>query len=318
MPNRVLRSSLDVEVRILDKEKRTAQFVASTERAVRTWNGPEVLRMSGVRLGRFRKNPVVLDTHNRYGLDSVIGRADVRVDKDARQLHATIEYAPTAAGEQAWRLVEGGFVRAVSIGYAVNPAKVTRLREGESDGEGDARVEGPAAVVREWELLEISNVPVPADEDAVRRAFFDSLPEEGTMERGINFTDAMGERGEAVPAPKPAPAPVAAPAPKAPVYDETPEERAARVLEANKRAALAICPRGLESVAEAAVLEGLPVEKIRERLLKAQAERLKPVGTPEPIEPEAEAQGGDERAEKPLPAWVTDDVLLRSLENLRS
>ena len=161
------------EFRGMDEEKRQASFVASTENPVQTWGGPEVLRMKGARLGRFRKNPVVLDSHNRHDLASVIGKAEVKVE--GRELHTTITYAPTERGELAWSLVRDGFVRAVSVGYSINPLKVKRLREGEHDGSGDSRVEGPATVVGEWELHEISNVPVPADADAVKRDFYDSL-----------------------------------------------------------------------------------------------------------------------------------------------
>lgn len=311
MTERVLHA--EMEFRSLDEQSRSASYVASTERAVNVgWGAPEVLRMTGARLQRFRKNPVVLDTHNRFDLGSVIGRADVKVQ--GRELHATITYANTERGNLAWSLVKDGMVRAVSIGYSVNPQRVTRLREGETDGEGDSLVTGPANVVREWTLLEVSNVPIPADEDAVRRSFYEAIPEEGTMASNISLTAAMGERGEAqTPAPTPAPAApvVKAPAPVA----EIEEERAARALEATKRAVLAICPRGLEGFAEGLVLEGKSLEECRKALLAERARTLAPVGTPEP--PKVEAETTANRGEKPLPADVTDDVIVRSFENLR-
>ena len=158
--------------RDLDLEARKATFVASTETAVETPWGPEVLRMKGARLARFRANPVVLDAHNRSRIADIIGRATVKVDRATRLLLVTIEYAPTKSGNEAWDLVSKGFLRAVSIGYAVNAERIRRLREDEVDGDGDAAIEGPALIVNEWELHEVSNVPIPADQHALRRSAF--------------------------------------------------------------------------------------------------------------------------------------------------
>lgn len=276
-----LHTSLDCEVRALDEEKRTASFVAGTENGVMTYAGPEVLRMTGARLGRFRKNPVVLDTHNRYETDAIVGRASVSVDKDGRRLLADVTFADTPRAENVWRLVKGGFLRAVSIGFMPNRNKTKILREGERDGEGDSMVAGPAVIVREWELLELSMVPVPADEDALRRSLYDSLSNPENKEGGMKLSDVMeGARSETPAAPAGAP-PAAQAASPTPAKTDSPEERQAQVLEARRRQVMAICPRGLEDVAEAALLEGLDLEGARKRLLEAKAARSKPVGTPE-------------------------------------
>jgi hypothetical protein len=317
--DRVLHAELEVEVRKIDEESRTAVFTAATERAVQmnSWEPPEVLRMQGAKLKRFKKNPVVLDTHNGYSLDAVIGRAEVEVK--GRKLEASITYADTERGERAWRLVKGGFVRSVSIGYRVNRAKVKALREGEVDGDGDGAIAGPATIVRDWELIEVSNVPVPADEDAVRRSIYESFsPKETEVNmHGLNFTNAMGERGEASPAaatPPQAQAPTAAPVPATPLAppatrsDEISEERAARIREARRREILAIAPTQLREFAEGLVLEGLDVEAARTRMKQEWAQRTAPVGTPEPKRSESENRNTG------WPAELTDDVLLRSLK----
>lgn len=313
MSEQVLRLQGEYVARSLNEEKRQATFTASTENPVQTWEGPEVLRMTGARLQRFRKNPVVLDTHNRFGLDSVIGRADVKVQ--GRELVATITYAPTPSGERAWELVKGDFVRAVSIGYVVNRKKVRRLGENETDGEGESLVRGPATVAREWELLEISNVPVPADADAVRRSFYESIPtgevmHESAISRGLN-EGALPSSAGTTPAAAPSETKPTIPARQ---VEELPEERTARILRANREAALQITPRGLEHVTESALLDGKSLEQVREVLKKAQAERFKPVSTTEPTEIK---NGEEERAAKSLPDHLTDDLIVRSFENLR-
>lgn len=148
-----------------DASSRSAVYVAATEAPVDTVYGREVLRMKGCDLARYRANPVLLDAHRRGSCSDVVGRGEVRMVEDKRLMEVRAEYLDDEDGERVWRKVKAGAIRAVSIGYAINPDSVVRLREGEVDGD----VEGPALVVNEWELLEISNVPVPADANAVRR-----------------------------------------------------------------------------------------------------------------------------------------------------
>jgi|GEM_PF-3690656 len=158
-----------IEVRAVDAEKRQATFVAATEGGVETWAGPEHLRMSGANLDRFRKNPVILDTHNRYEAGAIIGRA-LRVWIEQDKLLVEIEFAATKRAEEIWTLVRDGFLSALSVGFL--PVEIMRLGENETYGTGDRKVVGPARVIIEWELFEISVVPVPADADALKRSFF--------------------------------------------------------------------------------------------------------------------------------------------------
>lgn len=315
MSERILHTTLDVRLAKLDEESRTASFVASTERAVMTWAGPEVLRMKGVKLKRFKKNPVVLDSHNRFSLDAVIGKAEVTVE--GRELVASITYAPGARGDHAWELVKGGFVRAVSIGYQVNRAKVRKIEAGEFDGTGEARVEGPALIVNDWELLEVSNVPIPADEEAVRRSIYDALPAQKETD-SMDFEQAMGERATLTPDPaKPASVAAASPGVTGSAPPTVPQvvtaARAAEPLarEIVKREVMAICPPSLATVAERCLLEGKTFEETRAVLLAEHAKRYQPVGTPEP----APVTKAVEEKRAALPA---DDVLVRSLTGMRS
>jgi hypothetical protein len=172
----------DLTVRTIDKEKRQATFVAATEGGVLTWGGKEFLRMSGVNLKRFRRNSVVLDTHERGSAGAVIGKGEVWVD--GRELMITVTFAETARAEEIWSLVQGGFLRAVSVGFL--PGLTKKLADGEEDveqreGKPDdkSRVKGPATIIKTWELYEVSVVPVPADSDAVRRELGAWLKEYG-------------------------------------------------------------------------------------------------------------------------------------------
>lgn len=311
------RMQIEAEFRGLDEKTRTAQFVASTENVVETMFGPEVLRTKGVNLKRYRKNPVVLDAHDRSSLAAVIGKGDVQVD--GRQLLVNITYAPTERGEMAWTLVKEGFVRAVSVGYGINRDKVKRIARGETDGEGDSLVQGPALIVREWELLEVSNVPVPADAAAVKRSFYESLNgsesdsskddrRETPMLNGITQAMSGGVSQTPPQTNESTPTPVVAAAPK---KDEISEELRARRAEANRREVVAITPRGLEAEAEALMLDGLSVDEIRTKLKEKLAARNKPVGTSEPA---PLVNGNTPSNQAKWPTELSDDVLLRSLK----
>ena len=50
------------------------RFVAATEGGVRTFFGPEHLDMDGGNFERYRSNPIVLDSHDRFSSGAVIGR----------------------------------------------------------------------------------------------------------------------------------------------------------------------------------------------------------------------------------------------------
>ena len=272
----------ELERAAVDKESRTATFVVATERAVSFWFGAEVLRMSGVDLKRFKKNPVVVDTHNTWSIRSILGTAKVRVE--GKQLLADITFDATPEGEAAWQRVMSGSLRATSIGYMPDRERTKQLREGETDGKGDSLVTGPAFIVKGWELREITMCPVPADEDALRRSFYTpARPEESPVKKPkmsyseLPVDDDADEGGERA----------------APVVERTKEdldaERDARVAEnrAKQRAAIAaeirsITPSDMKDVGEGLVLEGLDVEAARKRLLEERAKRSKPLGTTEP------------------------------------
>lgn len=308
-------------VRGVDLAKREATFVVATENPVEMWHGRECLRMSGLDSRRYRANPVLLDAHDPSTIDNVLGSA-VLVEVEGRELVARFRFAKTKKGQDALDLVNDGHLRGASIGYLVDPAKVRRLRPGEHDGEGEARVEGPCAVVPAWEITEISMAPVPADKDALlRRSLF--------QETNVNYPTHSGAPASGAPAPStptvapPAPAisPPAgqpgAPPPAAeargqiiafpgdpktvslPSLPLTPEETRARDIRA-------LAPEGFREVADRLVLEGVTVEEARKRLLAAVTAQSAPLGTPEP------APSSTKKRE--WPAEVTDDLFSRSMK----
>lgn len=296
----VLTRTLDgvCEFRSIDEQKRTATFTAATENGVLTWAGREHLRMTGARLQRYRKNPVVLDSHNRFEAGAVIGRANVRIED--KTLISEVLFAQTERAEEVWQLVKGGFLRAVSVGFIPSRARTVELQEGETDGEGESIVKGPARVIKEWELFEISVVPVPADAEAIRRQLEQEEPPVSKPETPVT---------------PPAPAVQ----PRALSEDELKAERERKIAEdqtatreaANKQVlGLAAGDKDLEVVARGCILEGLTFDESRKRIKEAYDKQRAAVGTPEPAAP---AKPAPKPGEAPKLAEVSDADLQRSL-----
>jgi hypothetical protein len=113
------------------------------------------LRMSGAQLDRYRRNPVFGYGHRYWGRDDLpIGRAS-NVEVSGRQLliDVTFDQADDFARkvESKYR---GGYLSAVSIGFDVTAW----------DGKGSYWGGG---IAKEWELNEVSAVPIPMDAEAV-------------------------------------------------------------------------------------------------------------------------------------------------------
>lgn len=154
--------NLSVEAESYDQAARTVEAVLSVGAAVRRYYFTEELEISpeAIDLGRVAAGVCpLLDTHNQYELNAVIGRiSDVRIENG--QLIGLLHFADSDRGREIEARVARGELRAISIGY-----HVTRWQMVEVDDEDHATWRAVA-----WELLEASLVPVPADPNAVVRS----------------------------------------------------------------------------------------------------------------------------------------------------
>lgn len=131
---------------------RTYRFVASTSERDRDG---DVLSVTGWELDAYKKNPVVLASHNAKALPV----AKARVWIEGGRLMADITFPPpgtSKASDEAHALVAGGFLRAVSVGF------MPKERQPLPDGKG--------WLFTRQELTEISLVSVPALPSAVLAA----------------------------------------------------------------------------------------------------------------------------------------------------
>lgn len=110
----------------------------------------DIVEVAGWDLDNFKKNPVVLFGHDYKSLP--IAKA-VEIGVDGGKLVATAEFADHEFASTVLRLIDGGFLRATSVGF--NPKKYT-INE-----------ERRGLDFTEVELLEFSVVPVPANPEAL-------------------------------------------------------------------------------------------------------------------------------------------------------
>ena len=130
-----------------------------------------VVEPSAVRLDRLNAGAPFLNTHSDWSLEDVIGSVvpeTARVEKGSGYATIKLSAAPSDADNVA--KIKDGIIRNVSVGYIIH-----RVEKTEAD---DGAV--PVWRVTDWEPMEISAVPVPADPGATIRS---AAGKESTDER---------------------------------------------------------------------------------------------------------------------------------------
>ena len=175
--------SFTVDTGTLDDASRAINGIAATEQPVLMpdWDRmemvPEVLLMSGAKFPSDRTVPL-LNNHNRFDAESVIGSASELRTEDGKMLTRAV-FSSTAEG--IFTRVKEKHLRDLSVGYKVDkrkfvPANTTERIAGRE-------FTGPANVVTSWTVREVSVTPIGADDQAKLRG----LPANPFTER----TEAM-------------------------------------------------------------------------------------------------------------------------------
>jgi len=154
----------DCELKDFNEKERTFTAIASTETKDRDG---DIMRVSGAKLKNFRKNPVVLFGHDDRSLP-VAKATDIRVDGDKllfKPKFATSDMNPFA--DQVFKMFKGGFLRAFSIRF--DPIKFEVLPSEEKNPDPFERL---GREFKQWELLEISAVNIPANPEALKSATY--------------------------------------------------------------------------------------------------------------------------------------------------
>lgn len=279
-------------VRGIDTDTREVRYVAATEGAVDTWSGKEVLRMSGMTA---RRHVPFLDSHRQSDAMSVVGSLTHEVV--GRELHIVVRYAKSSRAEELFQLVVDGHLQAVSVGFLVNESR--SIEAGEVDGEGEGAVSGPARIVTKWTLIEVSQVALGADQNALRRSALEGFSMPGTDPAAPNTRAVTPE-----PAAPAKPAQAAVP----PVVMESERENLCRTVRA-------LAGSSLRAFADKILIEHADLDEAKARtlLLQEHARMNPPVGTPS--QPEVVVTNGTE-ADTTKRELTSDDVI-GALSSLR-
>jgi len=147
----------------IDENERTIRFVCSTNDIDRFG---EVIEPAAFRraLDRFERNPVLLAGHMHVGVSgepTTIGQWQA-LELSQNQLRGTAKFMTNdELAERYWQRYRQGVQRAVSVGFIVHE---WQMREMEVDGETRK-----VRVFTEIELIEISAVSVPANQEALAK-----------------------------------------------------------------------------------------------------------------------------------------------------
>jgi len=159
---------LSINIKSSDEEKREITAVGSRQAVDRDG---DLLHLDGLSLTNYRKNPVVLWSHNSHDLP--IGKAN-RVWVDGKDLKFKIKFTEPDVNpfaDSVYKLVKGGFINSLSIGFMPD---WTKAKFNEKRGGYD---------FEKSELLEVSMVNVPANSGArVIQRSLDKAVEAGVLD----------------------------------------------------------------------------------------------------------------------------------------
>ena len=306
-------------------EDRIAEVVWSTgsRRTVSSWFTDDYeeeleLNAGAVRLERLNAGAPLLNSHNAYDLDRVIG---VVVEGSAKiergQGTAQVRFSNRTEVDSIWQDVKDGILRNLSVGYKVHEYHIEK-REGQID----------LWRAVDWEPMEISVVAIGADSGAqfrsdqeqkgatfpciVRRSDASTEPaaaatQESLMDPNDKENEGAPEqRGATPPANTPPTTPAPTPAPEqrgaAPVNaDEIRSQERSRISQITT-----LCARHgvAQSVADKLIADGASLDAARSAILDALAGESDQNGRrSEPIA--ATARGTDQRAMQYREAMTT-------------
>ncbi len=165
MAERRLSRAGRVRSQSFNADERTVDLVWTTGAAVDRcdWDGDVVevlsLEPGAVRLDRLNQGAPFLNTHSSWSLEDVIGSVvpgSARIDGGKGV--ATVKLSGGAADADTVGKIRDGVIRNISVGYIVHA-----YRDSEANGV-------TTRFVTDWEPLEISAVPIPADAGAQIRS----------------------------------------------------------------------------------------------------------------------------------------------------
>lgn len=149
----------------VDEETRSATMLISREVVDRD---RELVRLRGIDLEGFRKNPVVLFMHDPAAL---IGKAEsvkVRRRDGRNEMIGKVIFAETDLAEEVFQLVKGDFIRGASLALSNRTLKIRAVTP--DDIRKQPELADADRIIEEGELIEFSIVTIPANQEALSSA----------------------------------------------------------------------------------------------------------------------------------------------------
>jgi HK97 family phage prohead protease len=147
-----IHAGLHVEVReVTSDDLPLMDFVASDE-SVDRYN--EVIRLDGWQLDNYRRNPVIVDSHDYSSIAKILGNSPLIDVREGRLINRVRFATDNPLGNMAWKMARAGFIKSQSVGFIP------------IDWQTGKNADEPARTYTKQELLEISLVAVPANPGA--------------------------------------------------------------------------------------------------------------------------------------------------------
>lgn len=180
------RAPLEVEVRVIDAKKFQVEYVAS-DATLDSYR--EVIQPEGWRFDLFKKNAPLVDSHNYYGTEYLLGKVinfEVRKVGERKCLVETAQFAADVETNErainAWKMTEAGYLRAVSVGFVPvryvsrwdsNPTAYNQ-EIGKLELKPDDK-DCPRTIYMEQQQIELSVCILGANPNALAKAYEDGV-----------------------------------------------------------------------------------------------------------------------------------------------
>lgn len=159
----------DVAVRVetLVEDSRSVEMIWATGAPVKRYSWDEGYYMeelsmdpAHIRMGRFKAGMSVLDSHDAYSMDNRLGTVIPGSERiEGGKGYAKVKLSRKQRAEELFQDLKDGHAFPVSVGYRIHAYE-------KKEGDGDHL---PVLRAVDWEPLELSAVPVPADAGAHSR-----------------------------------------------------------------------------------------------------------------------------------------------------